>query len=102
MDHSDKPEILLDKGRNVVADIEDQPDRDKAHNAVNVGLHKTAQDVSIEKTHELMNSSQRSFYRIASGSACGEVKAPNSEQETPKNLKNPSSENSSSPGTTWV
>ena len=43
--------MLVDKGRNVVADVEDEPDRDKARDAVKIDLQKIANDVAIEESH---------------------------------------------------
>ena len=43
--------MLVDKGRNVVADIEDEPDRDETGDAVKISLQKIANDVAIEESH---------------------------------------------------
>jgi hypothetical protein len=45
--------VFLDKGRNVVADIEDEPDRDKTSDAVEIDLQKIANDITIEESHEI-------------------------------------------------
>jgi hypothetical protein len=45
--------VLIDKCRNVVADIENEPDRDKARDAVQVDLQEIADDVAIEDSHGL-------------------------------------------------
>lgn len=42
---------LIQKGRDIIADIENEPDRDKARDAVEVGLQEMAQDVAIEQSH---------------------------------------------------
>ena len=43
--------MLIDESRNVVADVEDEPDRDEAGDAIKVNLQKIPKDVSIEKSH---------------------------------------------------
>jgi hypothetical protein len=43
--------VLVDKGRNIVADIEDEPDRDKARDAVKIHLQKIANNVAIDESH---------------------------------------------------
>ena len=51
LDGEKKTDVLVDKGRNVVADIENEPDRDKARDAVQVNLQEIAEDVAIEDSH---------------------------------------------------
>ena len=43
--------MFVNKGRNIVADVEDEPDRDKAGNAVTVNLQEIANDVAIQEPH---------------------------------------------------
>jgi hypothetical protein len=43
--------MFVDEGGNIVADVEDEPDRNEAGNAVKVNLQEIANDVSIEKPH---------------------------------------------------
>jgi len=48
-----KSDMFLDKGGNIVADIENEPDRDKTCDAVEIDLQEIANDVTIEKSHEI-------------------------------------------------
>jgi hypothetical protein len=50
-DGKQKTDALVDKCRNIVADIENEPDRDKARDAVQVNLQEIAEDVAIEDSH---------------------------------------------------
>ena len=43
---------LIQKRREVVADIEDEPDRDETRDAVKICLQKMTQDIAIEQSHE--------------------------------------------------
>jgi len=43
--------MLIDEHRDIVADIEDEPDRDEAGDAVTVNLQEIPNNVSIEKSH---------------------------------------------------
>jgi hypothetical protein len=43
--------MLVDKGRNVVANVEDEPDRDKTRDAVKIDLQEIANDVAIKESH---------------------------------------------------
>jgi hypothetical protein len=43
--------MFVNKGRNVVAHVEDEPDRDESGDAVNVNLQEIASDVSIKESH---------------------------------------------------
>jgi hypothetical protein len=52
-DGKQKTDPLVNKCRNVVANIENEPDRDKARNAVQVNLQEIAEDVAIEESHGL-------------------------------------------------
>ena len=52
-DSEQKTDPLVDKCRNIVADIENEPDRDKARDAVQVDLQEIAEDVAIEESHGL-------------------------------------------------
>ena len=51
MQHAMKRHALIEKGGDVVADIEDEPDGDKGGDAVQVSLQKIADDVAIEQFH---------------------------------------------------
>src|SRR5262249_32790891 len=44
-------DALIDKGRNVIAHVENEPDGDEAGDAVKVDLQEIANDVSVEKAH---------------------------------------------------
>ena len=44
-------DMLVDESRNIVADIEDEPDGNKPDNAVKIDLQKIANDVAIEESH---------------------------------------------------
>jgi len=50
---NDKPktDVLVNEGRNIVADVEDEPDGDEAGNAVEVNLQEIPNNVSIEESH---------------------------------------------------
>lgn len=48
-----KSDMFLDKGGNIVADIENEPDRDKTSDAVEIDLQEIANDVAIEESHEI-------------------------------------------------
>jgi hypothetical protein len=43
--------MLVDESRNIVADIEDEPDGNKTDNAVKIHLQEIANDVAIEESH---------------------------------------------------
>jgi hypothetical protein len=45
--------MSLEKRRAVIADIKDEPDREKSDDAVQVRLQKTADDIAIENCHGL-------------------------------------------------
>ena len=44
--------MFVDERRDIVANVEDKPDRDKAGNAVTVNLQEIANDVSIQESHQ--------------------------------------------------
>jgi hypothetical protein len=46
--HTPKTEVLIKKGRDAVADIEDEPDRYKPDDAVKVSLQEIPGDISIK------------------------------------------------------
>ena len=46
-----EPEMFVDEGRNVVAHVEDEPDGEKAGDAINIDLQKIANDVAVEQSH---------------------------------------------------
>jgi len=50
-DGEQETNVLVDKCRNIVAHIENEPDRDKACNTVQINLQKIADDVAIEESH---------------------------------------------------
>jgi hypothetical protein len=52
-DGEQETDVLVDKGRNIVANIENEPDRDKARDAVQINLQEIAEDVAIEESHGL-------------------------------------------------
>src|ERR1043166_776875 len=43
--------VFVNKGRDIVADVEDEPDRNEARNAVKINLYEIANDVSIQEPH---------------------------------------------------
>ena len=43
--------MVVNETRDIVADVEDEPDRDKSGDAVEVNLQEISNDVSIEKSH---------------------------------------------------
>jgi hypothetical protein len=43
--------MLVEKGRNVVADIENEPDGDKTGDAVKIDLQEITNDVAIQESH---------------------------------------------------
>jgi hypothetical protein len=51
--------VFVNKGRNIVADVEDEPDRNEAGDAVKVNLYEIPDDVSIEKSHSDLGISAR-------------------------------------------
>jgi len=46
--------VLVDERRDIVADIEDKPDGDKAGNAVKVNLQEVPNDVSVKESHAIL------------------------------------------------
>ena len=61
MDYPQQPKVLIDKGGDVVANVVDQPDRDKTHDAVNVRLKKISQNVTIEQFHRTLDVNSQSL-----------------------------------------
>jgi hypothetical protein len=49
--------MLVDKSRDVIAYVENEPDGDKAGDAVNIDLQEIANDVPIEKLHDDLDGS---------------------------------------------
>ena len=49
--HPDNSQVLIDKRRDVVTDVKNQPDGDKADDAIDVSLQKIPKDVAIEESH---------------------------------------------------
>ena len=45
--------MFIDERRDIVADIEDQPDGDEAGDTVKVNLQEVPNDVSIKKSHAI-------------------------------------------------
>jgi hypothetical protein len=43
--------MVVNETRNIVADVEDEPDRGEPGDAVKINLHEVSNDVSIEKSH---------------------------------------------------
>jgi hypothetical protein len=43
--------VVVNETRDIVADVENQPNRDEAGDAVQVDLREIANDVSVEKSH---------------------------------------------------
>jgi hypothetical protein len=48
LQHPAKTDVLVEKGRDAVADIEDEPDRYEPNDAVKIGLQEISGDVSIK------------------------------------------------------
>jgi hypothetical protein len=51
--------MFLDKGRNVIADVEDEPDGDKTSDTVEINLQEIAKNVTIEQSHRDFQISAR-------------------------------------------
>ena len=43
--------MIVNETRDIVADVEDQPDRSETGDAVKINLHEVSNDVSVEKSH---------------------------------------------------
>jgi hypothetical protein len=43
--------VFVNKGRNIIANVENQPDRDESRNAVKVNLHEISNNVLVKKSH---------------------------------------------------
>src|SRR4030095_10721767 len=54
-------DVLIDKGRNVIAYVENEPDRDKSRDTVKIDLKEIANDISIEKLHQKFRISNFEF-----------------------------------------
>src|SRR5206468_10027414 len=52
-DRKRKSEMFVDESRDIVTDVEDEPDGEKAGNAVDIDLQKIANDVAVEQAHGL-------------------------------------------------
>ena len=48
--------MVIDKARDIVADVENQPNRDEAGDAVEVDLREIANDISVEKAHQKLSN----------------------------------------------
>jgi hypothetical protein len=51
--------MVVDETRNIVADIEDEPDRDESGDAVKINLHEISNDITIQKAHCDLGISRR-------------------------------------------
>ena len=49
--HPAQTQVLIKEGRDAVADIEDEPDRDETGDAVEVSLHEISRDVPVKQSH---------------------------------------------------
>ncbi len=49
--------MVVNEIRDIVADVEDEPDRDESGDAVKINLQEVSNDVSIEKSHCDLKSS---------------------------------------------
>ena len=52
LDDASEAKMPVEKNGNILADVENEPDGEKARYAVEEGLEKIAQDVAIEQFHE--------------------------------------------------
>jgi hypothetical protein len=43
--------MVVNETRDIVADVEDEPDRNESRDAVKINLHEISNDVPIEKSH---------------------------------------------------
>ena len=43
--------MFINEGRNIVADVEDELDRDESGDAVKINLHEISNDITIQKSH---------------------------------------------------
>jgi hypothetical protein len=43
--------MIVNETRDIVADVEDEPNRSESRDAVKINLHEVSHDVSIEKSH---------------------------------------------------
>ena len=43
--------MVVNETRDIVADVEDEPDRGESRDAVEINLHEVSNDVSVEKSH---------------------------------------------------
>jgi len=48
--------MLVDKSRDVIAYVENEPDGDEAGDAVKIDLQEIANDVSVEKLHDNLDA----------------------------------------------
>jgi hypothetical protein len=65
--------MFIDEGRNIVADIEDEPDRDESGDAVKVNLHEVPNDITIHESHgifEFRFAIAELQYEFGSGLSC--------------------------------
>jgi hypothetical protein len=62
LDDAGKAKMPVEKDRNILADVENEPDGEEAGYAVEEGLQKIAQDVAIEQFHK---GNCRSWVQIA-------------------------------------
>jgi len=53
---NDKPntDVLINEGRNIVADIEDEPDLDESGDAVKINLREISNNITVQKSHGIL------------------------------------------------
>src|ERR1051325_221089 len=64
--------MVVNETGDIVADIEDEPDRGESRNAVKINLHEVSNDVPIEKFH--WNNHGRDACGVNFGSAASNLK----------------------------
>jgi hypothetical protein len=83
--------VFINERRNVVADVEDEPDGDKSGDAVQVNLHEVSNDVPIQKSHWGVNNPVLISVPNSVGSANRNrrnmLKIPNAKARTKANLQ---------------
>ena len=43
--------MVINEARDIVADVEDEPDRGESCDAIKINLHEVSDDVSVEESH---------------------------------------------------
>jgi hypothetical protein len=51
--------MVVNETRDIVADVEDEPDRGESRDAVKINLHEVSNDVPIEKSHAVQDGVSR-------------------------------------------